>query len=238
MKPTPRVAFRSRPVETRPYAQRPLRHKVTKCLHCGQTFAYETRNSGKARRKFCSRQCLLLSRPRHERACAVCGKVFRYYPSEDKGSIRTYCSMECYGAAIRLALGNPKVRCQQEHLKRLPPKAARKSWLLKGVASWSRQHRVRTLCGHCRSVFYPQRHKARKFCSTRCYFHARHLGVASNIVPQECLLHCRYSRGNPRSDNEGLPQTLKNRRLNCEADRISRNHRVWNKSFEGGPTLV
>jgi hypothetical protein len=196
----PRSALRSRPHLR--YPDRLLRTAFGVCRHCKLQFSWETRQPYRLR-EFCSLRCAGLHRS-HFTQCVVCGASCRFYPSAP----RTYCSNACYDAAKREALHNPRARCRKPHLRRLPSLRDHKKWLYYGAAKWARERRTRTVCAHCRHVFYPQKHRARKFCSTRCYFHYRTIGFTA---PQECLLHCRYPKGLGKSKSSimNLPPSLR-----------------------------
>lgn len=75
------------------------RQRVSVCAFCGVTF-----EDGRARRRFCSRECASLAAAQRvgvrERRCATCGGAFAPASPHDR-----YCSVACEAAGVMAAGG-------------------------------------------------------------------------------------------------------------------------------------
>ena len=208
------AALRSRPV-LKPRL-RVYQSVQAKCVRCASTFSVDTWHPHRVP-KYCSPECRKPP-PAHVRKCPMCLESFRYFPCEDRRAVekgcgpRTYCSSRCYYKALKLALNDSQARVRSEHLRRIQPRRTRKGWLRRGVLRKALEHRVRVNCKHCHSVFYPIISHRVKYCSRRCYFHARRTSLATSL--RECHLHCTYNfpRSKP-NEKVALPNVLRQHHL-------------------------
>jgi very-short-patch-repair endonuclease len=144
------------------------------CEVCGKEF--EVRNYERDKRRFCSRECVDLSRRKREkRLCIWCGKEFEVVLSELKRGGGKFCSKECaskfYWSKRETRV---KVMCQfcGKEFEVLYSKVRKGfgRFCSRECASLYRRKRVKKICQGCGKEFEVwQSMENAKFCSYECY---------------------------------------------------------------------
>ena len=132
------------------------------CLHCGK----ETTN-----RKFCSRDCMNLSRRNGEMIrCLTCNEEFYANKSKIKANKTLFCSDKCRLAKSRrnqVRLVCPQKGCGKEFYVS-KSQAARRKYCSRACHSKNRTARKTKKCGNCNKRFSAPTYRKSTYCSKKC----------------------------------------------------------------------